>query len=137
MINRKTARSYCKDDISKIENYEQAINDTELWVCHHRLELTINGEQVHNPDTLSKLGMYKKRPYFELIFMPQAEHIKLHQNVHNSFEGKHHSKESIDAKRKWSKIHICNAAEEYKIYKLNGGTLKWNEWQKEKFNVNK
>lgn len=78
MINRKTARSYCKDDISKIENYEQAINDTELWVCHHRLELTINGEQVHNPDTLSKLGMYKKRPYFELIFMPQAEHIKLH-----------------------------------------------------------
>ena len=36
-------------------------------------------------------------------------------------------------KRKWSKIHICNAAEEYKIYKLNGGTLKWNEWQKEKF----
>ena len=42
MINKKTARSYCKDDISKIENYEEAINDTELWVCHHRLELTIN-----------------------------------------------------------------------------------------------
>lgn len=136
MINRKAARSYCKDDIRKIENYEQAINDTKRWVCHHRLEMTIDGEQVHTPDSLTKLGMYKKRPYFELIFMPQVEHIRLHQNAHNSFEGKHHSKESIEAKRKWSQ-NIVKASLEYKEYKLNGGTLKWNEWQKEKFNGHK
>ena len=133
MINRKTVRSYCKDDISKIENYEQAINDTKRWVCHHRLELSIDGEQVHTPESLIRLGMYFKRPYFELIFMPQVEHIRLHQNAHNSFKDKQHSKESIDAKRKWSKTHICNAAKEYKTYKLYGGTLTWNEFQKEKF----
>ena len=52
MINRKSVSSFCKDDISKIENYEQAINDTKRWVCHHRLEMTIDGEQVHTPESL-------------------------------------------------------------------------------------
>lgn len=27
MINEKSARKYCSEDISKIENYEQAVND--------------------------------------------------------------------------------------------------------------
>lgn len=98
MINKKTARSFCKDDISKIENYEQAINDTKRWVCHHRLEMSIDGEQVHTPESLSKLGMYKKRPYFELIFMLQVEHIKLHQNAHNSFKGKHIQNQVLNLK---------------------------------------
>ena len=136
MINKKTACSYCKDDISKIENYEQAINDTKLWVCHHRLEMTIDGEHALTPQELIRHDMYYNRPYFELIFMPQVEHIRLHQNAHNSFAGKHHSKESIEAKRKWSQ-NIVKASLEYKEYKLNGGTLKWNDWQKEKFNEHK
>ena len=37
MINEKRAKSYCKDDISLIENYDKAIADnTQVWHCHHR-----------------------------------------------------------------------------------------------------
>ena len=36
---------YCKVDISKIENYDKAMSDTEqVWDCHHRLEFTLDGE---------------------------------------------------------------------------------------------
>lgn len=75
---RKIQR-YCRDEISKIENYEQAINDKEnVWDCHHRLELTINGEFAHTSKELDKLGMYYNRPSFELIFMRMDEHRRLH-----------------------------------------------------------
>lgn len=37
MINEKQAKKYCRDDLSKIENYEQAIADTtRTWHLHHR-----------------------------------------------------------------------------------------------------
>ena len=40
-----TVKYFCKDDITKIENYELAMADTEeVWHCHHRLELTLDGE---------------------------------------------------------------------------------------------
>jgi hypothetical protein len=81
MISEVNVKKYCRDDISKIENYEQAINDKEhKWVCHHRLEFTINGEFAHTWKELKKFGMYWKRPYFELIFMRADEHQKLHKN---------------------------------------------------------
>jgi hypothetical protein len=81
MISEVNVKKYCRDDISKIENYEQAINDKEhKWVCHHRLEFTINGEFAHTCKELKKFGMYWKRPYFELIFMRADEHQKLHKN---------------------------------------------------------
>ena len=81
MISEPNAKQYCRDDISKIENYEQAINDKEnKWVVHHRLEFTVNGEFAHTWKELKKLGMYWKRPYFELIFMRAKEHIQLHKN---------------------------------------------------------
>lgn len=79
MINKRNAKRKCKDDISKIENYEQAINDKEnIWICHHRLELTLDGEFAHTGEELDRMGMYYKRPYFELIFIPQKLHRKLH-----------------------------------------------------------
>lgn len=79
MISEYTAKRYCKDDISKIENYEQAINDkTQTWDCHHRLELTINDEQAHTKEELVRLEMYYDRPYFELIFLKPKEHQALH-----------------------------------------------------------
>lgn len=40
MINEINVHSYCKEDISKIENYELAVNDTEMWECHHRTEIS-------------------------------------------------------------------------------------------------
>lgn len=40
MISVYFTKKYCKDDISKIENYEKAINDeNETWICHHKMEI--------------------------------------------------------------------------------------------------
>lgn len=79
MINVKKVKRYCKDDISKIENYELAIADKKhVWDCHHRLGLTLDGEQAHSQEELERLGMYFHRPYFELIFLTKTEHRRIH-----------------------------------------------------------
>lgn len=75
-------KEYCRDDISKIENYELAIADTEhKWQCHHRLELTLDGEYAHSKKDLIRMGMYYNRPYFELIFLTISDHMKLHNGT--------------------------------------------------------
>lgn len=117
MINENNVKGYCRDDINKIENYEQAINDKEhKWVCHHRLELTINGEFAHTWKELEKMGMYWKRPYFELIFMREDEHNRLHKKgfKHNENtklrirESRKGKKWSEETKRKISEsLTIC------------------------------
>ena len=79
MINEKNAKKYCRDDLSSIENYEQAIADTtQTWQCHHRLELTLDGEFAISRDQLKIHDMYYNRPYYELIFLTKAEHRRLH-----------------------------------------------------------
>lgn len=79
MIKERFAHEYCKDDISRIENYYKAIADTtETWHLHHRLELTLDGEFAHSRENLKRLGMYYHRPYFELIFLTPSEHLRLH-----------------------------------------------------------
>ena len=76
-------KMYCKDDLSKIENYHEAVNDKEnIWHLHHRLELTINGEFAHFKEDLIRLNMYYHRPAFELIFLREDEHHKLHGQFH-------------------------------------------------------
>ena len=78
MISEKI-RKFCKDDITKIQNYEQAINDKDhVWEIHHRLELNLDGEFAHTASELKRLGMYYHRPYFELILLTKAEHTRLH-----------------------------------------------------------
>lgn len=75
----KTLEKCRKDEIHKIENYEQAINDkTQTWHCHHRLELTLDGEFAHTSKELERFGMYSHRPYFELIFLTEHDHKSLH-----------------------------------------------------------
>ena len=122
MINESYAQKYCKDDISKIENYDKAFADPiQTWVIHHRLELTLDGEFAHTPEDLKRMGMYYNRPYFELIFLTKSEHQRIHaQNrsgttlikmksslsqrtgTLNNFYGKHHSD---DTKQKISKAN--------------------------------
>ena len=81
-IKKCLSRQFCKDDISLIENYEEALNDTEnQWCLHHRLELTLNGEFAHTAEELIRLGMYYKRPYFELIFLKASDHASLHNKA--------------------------------------------------------
>lgn len=80
MYNHKFMR-YCKE-YQKIENYELAKADNfKGWHCHHRLELTLDNEYAHSKEDLIRLNMYYNRPYFELIFLPNNEHHKLHNNI--------------------------------------------------------
>lgn len=83
----KNAKMYCKDDLSKIENFDKSsANNFVGWQVHHRLETNLEGEVVVTADTLKRLGMYFDRPYFELIFLTVSDHRKLHKN---------HTEESI------------------------------------------
>lgn len=121
MINESYTQKFCKDDISRIENYDKAaVDPTQTWVIHHRLELTLDGEFAHSREELKRLGMYYDRPYFELIFLTRCEHQNLHhkgmqrstetkrkmseahKGENNPLYGKHHSDET---KRKMSEAH--------------------------------
>ena len=43
MINEYIAKRFCKEDLTKIENYDKAIADTtHTWHCHHRTEIWWN-----------------------------------------------------------------------------------------------
>lgn len=83
MINIDQVKRKCKDDFSKIENYDKAVADkTKTWACHHRLEVTLDGKHnARSKKELERFGMYYKRPYFELIFLTPSEHRKLHSNT--------------------------------------------------------
>lgn len=118
MINTDKANLYCKDDLSKIENYDKAIADTShTWDIHHRLELTLDGEFAHTREELKRLGMYYHRPYFELIFLTHSEH----QRLHNPFKGKHHSEESKQKMRNAMKGRSLSAETRQKIANANKG----------------
>lgn len=85
MICRTYPNDYCREDISLIENYEEAVNSRELWVCHHRLEThdkwgnPRNREDFIDTKTLRALKLYYMRPASELIFMRKEEHNRLHR----------------------------------------------------------
>lgn len=75
---------YCSGDISKIENYDKAVADTEtVWHCHHRLEThDENGNRRLGKDLLSTdliaMGRYFDVLPEELIYMLPDEHHRLH-----------------------------------------------------------
>ena len=73
MINFKYVKTYCKDDISLIENYDKAIADqNQIWDCHHKREMTTPKKE------LIEIGEYYHRPARELIFLTHSEHSILH-----------------------------------------------------------
>ena len=85
MINEKLARKYCKEDISKIKNYDKAIADTtQTWHCHHMTETWWNCTAKDLIDN----ECYYNRKACELIFLTHAEHRRLHQ------KGKMYSEET-------------------------------------------
>ena len=82
MINEKRARKYCKEDLSKIKNYDKAIADTtQVWDCHHMTETWWNCSRKE----LIENECYYNRKACELIFLTKAEHRRLH-NVNMSEE---------------------------------------------------
>ncbi len=115
MICVKTTKKYCCEDVSLIENYEQAMADSKTWHCHHRRE-TIESLTT---EQLIETGLYYGRPASELIFLPVYEHLSSHnkgrkpwnkgvlgtdefrkkmsevtRGEKNPFYGKHHSDET-------------------------------------------
>lgn len=98
MINKFKVQQYCCEDISKIENYEEAVNSPEPWVCHHRMELIETGAVIDNTQQdLIGWGIYYDRPADELILLTKADHNILHH------KGKKRPPRSGEYKRKISK----------------------------------
>ena len=75
MINEKQAKKFCKEDISKIKNYDKAIADnTQVWHCHHMTETWWNCSMKELIDN----ECYYGRKACELIFLTKSEHARLH-----------------------------------------------------------
>ena len=100
MISKRSAKAFCKDDISLIENYDKAIADkSQVWHCHHRRET------IFSRKDLIEIGEYYNRPACELIFLTSLEHYRLHnigkslsaetrKKMSEANKGKHHSAET-------------------------------------------
>ena len=88
MISYASVGQFCCEDIRLIENYDKAVSDSKMWVCHHRLEThRRNGKLRKYPLSqwdLKKFGLYRKRPASELVFLTYSEHGKLHQRLWHS-----------------------------------------------------
>ena len=82
MISEYCAKSFCSEDISLIENYQQAIADEErMWDTHHRRECDENGRTLFTKKQLIEMGLYLNRPASELIFVTRSMHNKLHREI--------------------------------------------------------
>ena len=82
MINEYSAKRYCADDVSLIENYRDAIADEErMWDIHHRRESDSEGRTLFTGKQLIEMGLYFNRPASELIFVTKAMHSKLHREM--------------------------------------------------------
>ena len=80
MINESRVKKYCKEEPSKIENYDKAVADTtQIWDLHHRTEIWWNCTAQELIDN----ECYYNRKACELIFLTHAEHTRLH-NMHMS-----------------------------------------------------
>ena len=97
MINLRAVKKFCKD-YTRIENYEEAVNDpSQVWICHHILGEILSREQLKDHD------FYYDVPSCMLKFVTRAEHNSIHQSGNkNAFYGKKHSEES---RRKMSESH--------------------------------
>ncbi len=56
------------EDITKVENYEEALQSKEMYVMHHKLEMFFTMKE------LIAMGRYYHVPARELIFLKKVEH---------------------------------------------------------------
>lgn len=112
MINDRQARKFCKEDISKIKNYDKAIADTtQTWHCHHMTETWWNCSKKE----LIENECYYNRKACELIFLTPEEHMRLHNKVRTFTE---------ETRRKMSESHKGHTVSEEtrcKISEANKG----------------
>ena len=102
MINEKQAKRFCKEDISKIKNYDKAIADTtQTWHCHHMTETWWNCSKKE----LIENECYYHRKACELIFLTHEEHISLHMKGRTlSEETKRKTSESLKGRTRSDEI---------------------------------
>ena len=113
MIRIASAKSFCRDDYTKIENYKEAVNDnTQTWELHHRNEFTLDGKFAHTANELKEMNMYFKRPANELIFLTPSEHRRMH-NMNMSEETRKKISDTL-------KGHCVSDESRLKM-KMNGG----------------
>ena len=100
MINEKSAKKFCCEDLSLIENYELAINDTtQTWYCHHIL-----GEQFDRQYLINN-NLYENRPSCELKFVTLSEHNHIHNKSFMMREAKKGIPMSDATKKAISEAH--------------------------------
>ena len=83
MINIGSAKKYCCEVISQIDNYEQAVNDkAQTWNIHHILE--VQGQFYNSVSLLKRCGIYYNVPASQLIFLTHSDHMRIHK-IGNNF----------------------------------------------------
>ena len=132
MINKEKIKSYCRDDISLIENYDKAVSDTaKMWHCHHRRET------IFSKSDLIEIGEYYNRPACELIFLTSLEHNRLHHlgkrlsaetrnKLSEANKGKHFSEESCKKMSEAKKGKHLSEEHKRKIGDVTKGTNWYN-----------
>ncbi len=120
----KSAKLYCCEDISLIENYQEALESNEIYDIHHKLE-TSEGVYI-SKNELVKNNLYYSRPASELIFLPHSEHTKLHHEI--TIPGRF---EKLSQKRKGHAVSE-ETKEKIKQSRLeHNANLTEEEWKKE------
>ena len=93
MISIEKVSKFCKD-YTKIENYEEAVDDqSQVWHCHHILGEILTRRQLLDHD------FYYDVPPCMLKFVTRAEHARLHM------KGKKRASFSAETRRKMSEAH--------------------------------
>lgn len=110
MINEEQAKRYCCEDISLIENYEEAVNSGEKYDVHHKLGLWFNKQWLIDN------GFYYKQRAEMLMFMKHSEHMTLHWSDNKYTLGRTHSEES---KQKISKAKMGHSVSEEAKQKMS------------------
>lgn len=111
MICEKSAKQFCCEDISLIENYQEAINDSERWECHHKLGVNKSRQELKEND------LYFNRPSSELIFLRHVVHRKMH-TVWN--------KGKTDVYSDETKLRISNSLKDQTAWNKGKSGFTWN-----------
>lgn len=102
MISKQKSKLYCCEDISLVENYEEAVNSPLRYDIHHRIET--DGDKLYSQSDLINMNLYYHRPASELIFLSHSDHIKLHYKYKpRSTETKEKISNSLKGNIPWNK----------------------------------
>lgn len=100
MISVKV-KKYCSGDITKIQNYDNALNDPhQVWYVFHRNRLT--GVGMIPRSILKGLGKYYNCRPEELVFLKKDEIDRLPELIGNT---RHHGSSCRLVFKFWTQLH--------------------------------